>query len=89
MENTERTLSAHRLVTDAAELPRIAEALATAEALGVDIETTGLSPREGSLRLIQLSTPEQTFVIDAFEARDLSPLKEVLEDGPEIGRAHV
>ena len=34
------------------------------------------------MRLLQLATPEETFVIDMFEVTDLSPLKEVLEAGP-------
>ena len=54
----------------------------SAEAIGLDIETTALSPRDGGVRLLQLATPEETFVIDAFEVSDLSPLTEVLEDGP-------
>ena len=34
------------------------------------------------ISLLQLATPEETFVIDVFEVRDLSPLTEVLEGGP-------
>ncbi len=82
MENTERSLSTHRLITSPEELPEIAASLRSEEAVGVDLETTGLTPRDGEVRLIQLSTPRQTFVVDAFEVRDLSPLKDVLEDGP-------
>src|ERR687898_460995 len=77
----ERTTS-YRLVTDAGELPSIAETLAGAEAIGTDLETTDLSPREGKTRLLQLATPDETFVLDAFAVRDLSPLEGVLEDGP-------
>ena len=77
----ERTTS-YRLVTDAGELPGIAETLTGAEAIGVDIETTDLSPREGKTRLLQLATPDETFVVDAFAVRDLSPLEGVLEGGP-------
>jgi DNA polymerase I len=77
----ERTTS-YRLVTDAGELPCIAETLAGAEAIGTDIETTDLSPREGKTRLLQLATPDETFVVDAFAVRDLSPLEGALEDGP-------
>src|ERR687895_288526 len=77
----ERTTS-YRLVTDADELPTIAETLAGAEAMGADIETTALDPREGKSRLLQLATPDETFVVDAFAVRDLSPLKGVLESGP-------
>ena len=72
----------YRLVTTAEDLAAVAKTLQSAEAIGVDIETTALSPRDGRVRLLQLATPEETFVIDVFEVSDLSPLKEVLEDGP-------
>jgi DNA polymerase I len=77
----ERTTS-YRLVTDADELAAIAETLAGAEAIGADIETTALDPRDGKTRLLQLAVPEETFVVDVFAAHDLSPLKGVLENGP-------
>ncbi|HEX2181923.1 MAG TPA: bifunctional 3'-5' exonuclease/DNA polymerase [Rubrobacteraceae bacterium] len=77
----ERTTS-YRLVTDVDELPGIADALAGADAVGADVETTDLSPREGKTRLLQLAVPDETFVIDAFAVGDLSPLREVLENGP-------
>jgi DNA polymerase-1 len=71
----------YRLVTTAEDLAAVAKVLQSAEAIGVDIETTALSPRDGGMRLLQLATPEETFVIDAFEVLDLSPLTEVLEGG--------
>ena len=77
----ERTTS-YRLVTDEGGLSGIAETLALAEAIGADIETTDLDPRDGKTRLLQLATPEETFVIDVFAVRDLSPLKGILESGP-------
>ncbi len=77
----ERTLN-YRLISDADELPGVTEALRSAAEIGVDLETTSLSPRDGRTRLLQLSTPEQTFIVDVFGARDLSALKEMLEDGP-------
>jgi DNA polymerase I-like protein with 3'-5' exonuclease and polymerase domains len=78
----EERLSGYALVTHASELAGIAKTLEDAEVVGVDIETTSLSPRDGRVRLLQLATPDETFVVDVFEARDLAPLKEVLEDGP-------
>ncbi|QIN77631.1 bifunctional 3'-5' exonuclease/DNA polymerase [Rubrobacter marinus] len=78
----EKSLSEHKLVTDAADLAPIAEAVRGAEAVGVDLETTALSPRDGRIRLLQVATPDETHVIDVFEVGDLSPLKEALEDGP-------
>jgi DNA polymerase I-like protein with 3'-5' exonuclease and polymerase domains len=78
----EERLTGHALVTDASDLAGIAQTLKDAEAVGVDIETTALSPRDGRVRLLQLATPEETFVVDVFEVKDLAPLKEVLEGGP-------
>jgi DNA polymerase-1 len=78
----EERAESYRLVTAAEDLAAIAKTLRNAEAVGVDIETTALSPRDGGVRLLQLATPEETFVIDVFEVTDLSPLREVLEDGP-------
>jgi DNA polymerase-1 len=77
----ERT-STYTLVTDAAELAGVAETLEDAEAVGADIETTNLSPRDGKIRLLQLATPHETFIVDVFAAQDLSALKSVLEGGP-------
>jgi DNA polymerase-1 len=77
----ERT-STYRLVTAAEDLASVAETLENAEAVGADIETTALNPRDGKMRLLQLATAEETFVVDTFEVQDLSPLRSVLEDGP-------
>lgn len=77
----ERTSNLH-VITDTGDLSGVAETLKTADFIGLDTETTGLSPRDGAVRLLQLATPQETFVVDVFEARDLSPLKEVLESGP-------
>src|SRR5918995_3568978 len=77
----ERT-STYRLVTDAEDLASVVETLKSAEAIGADIETTALNPRDGRMRLLQLATAEETFVVDAFAVQDLSPLEDVLESGP-------
>jgi ribonuclease D len=78
----EEKTTTYTLVTDPDDLPGIASTLEAAEAVGVDTETTSLSPRDGRARLLQLAVPEQTFVIDLFEVGGISPLREVLEDGP-------
>ncbi|HZC18867.1 MAG TPA: DNA polymerase, partial [Rubrobacteraceae bacterium] len=75
-------LNSPQQITDASDLARVAKALKGAEVVGVDTETTGLSPRDGRVRLLQLATAEETFVVDVFETKDLAPLKEVLERGP-------
>jgi DNA polymerase I-like protein with 3'-5' exonuclease and polymerase domains len=78
----EERLANYELISDSSALDSVAKALRGAEAVGVDLETTALSPRDGRIRLLQLAIPDQTFVVDVFEAGDLSPLKGVLEDGP-------
>lgn len=45
--------------------------------VGLDIETTGLSPRDAEIRLIQVSDGEHTYIIDAF-TRDVSGLLKAL-----------
>ena len=54
----ERTES-YRLVTAAEDLTAVVRSLQDAESIGVDIETTALSPRDGGVRLIQLATPDE------------------------------
>jgi DNA polymerase-1 len=78
----EQRTQSYRLVTTTEDLAAAAKTLQSAEAIGVDIETTALSPRDGGVRLLQFATPEETFVIDAFEVSDLSLLTEALEGGP-------
>ncbi len=71
-----------RIVTEVEDLSGVVEALKDADFVGLDTETTSLSPRDGRIRLLQLATPDETFIVDVFEVRDLSPLKEALEGGP-------
>jgi DNA polymerase-1 len=78
----EERLANYQLITSAADLAAVAKTLEETEFVGVDTETTALSPRDGRTRLLQLATPGATFVVDVFETGDLAPLKEVLEDGP-------
>jgi len=78
----EERLVNYTLVTEASDLANITNALKGVEVVGLDIETTDLSPRNGRVRLLQLATPEETFVVDVFETGDLASLKEILESGP-------
>ena len=79
----EKSLSSkHNLVTESSDLAPVAEAIKGTEFVGVDLETTALSPRDGRIRLLQLALPDETHVIDVFEVGDLSPLKEALEGEP-------
>ncbi|HEX2098974.1 MAG TPA: hypothetical protein VHF46_07985, partial [Rubrobacteraceae bacterium] len=78
----EERLVNYTLVTEASDLANITNALKGVEVVGLDIETTDLSPRNGRVRLLQLATPDETFVVDVFETGDLASLKEILESGP-------
>mgnify|MGYP001441100399 CR=1 FL=1 len=77
----ERT-AAFRLITGPEGLREAARALAGARRVGLDIEATGLSPLDARMRLLQLAAGGETFVVDVFEVKDLSPLREALEGGP-------
>ncbi len=56
-------------VTTADRLAAVVPDLLTAPIIGLDTETTGLDPLKDQLRLIQLATPTQTVVVDAFTCR--------------------
>ena len=71
----ERGTESYRLITAVGDLAAVAKTLRDAEAVGVDTETTALTPRDGGVRLLQLAIPEETFVVDVFKASDISPLK--------------
>jgi DNA polymerase-1 len=78
----DKSTKSYRLVTGEDDLAALAKTLKSEEAVGLDLETTALSPRDGGIRLLQLATQGETFVVDLFEVTDLSPLQEVLENGP-------
>ncbi len=56
-----------RLVNTEPALEQALGAVSRHPVIGVDTETTSLSPFEGSIRLLQIATPEQSIVIDLFE----------------------
>ncbi|TCJ20654.1 bifunctional 3'-5' exonuclease/DNA polymerase [Rubrobacter taiwanensis] len=72
----------YRLIADEGELREAAARVSAAEYVGLDVETTALSPLDGRLRLLQLATPGGTFVVDLFGVGSLEPLRGVLEGGP-------
>ncbi len=47
------------------------EAISKHAVVGVDTETTGLDPLRSRVRLLQIATPEHSFVIDLFQVRAL------------------
>ncbi len=64
--------------------------LSAAEFIGVDTETTGLDPYTAKLRLLQLATPTENFIIDLFHfpAASLQPIRELLAAEQPIKIAH-
>src|SRR4029077_3561620 len=81
--------TAYRLVTAAEGLEAVAAALGDAEAVGLDVETTGLDPRTDRIRLLSLAVPTIDggtfcYLVDCF-AVDPSPLFGVLAEKPILG----
>lgn len=87
----------YKLITDKNSLAEACGELSSEEVVGFDCETTELEPRDGKLRLLQLSGSKNTYVIDlrSFEGkkplaenRDLDPLRKVLFAQRPIKVAH-
>jgi len=68
-----------RLVRTEADLQTLAEKLQGAECVALDLETTGLDPREDRVRIISLTTVQGTWLIDCIEV-DPRPLFPLLAD---------
>jgi len=68
-----------QLVRTEADLQALAESLQGAERVALDLETTGLDPREDQVRIISLTTAQGTWLIHCFEV-DPRPLFPVLAD---------
>jgi hypothetical protein len=64
----------------------IARACAGADVIGLDTETTGLNPRSGRVRLLQLAPTAAgpVYLVDVFRvgAEALAPLRDVLDAAP-------
>jgi len=63
----------YELITTPDQLRRAVEQLASKQVIGLDTETTDLDPYLSRLRLVQLSTPDNVFIIDVnkFAEHDL------------------
>lgn len=81
---------AYQLITRPDELPPALAALRAAPFIGLDTETTGLDPHRSRMRLLQLATPEKSFIIDLFRfpAGALGPLAEILSAPQPVKVAH-
>src|SRR5215203_2148038 len=62
-----------------------------ADLVALDLEITGLDPRRAEIRLIQISTGEETFVIDCRDrgAPELRELVEALAGKPVVAHGAV
>ena len=54
----------YELITTPEQLRRAVERLSTKQVIGLDTETTDLDPYMSRLRLVQLATPDNVFIID-------------------------
>jgi len=61
------------LVANNEDLRALTAKIREADLVALDLETTGLNPRTDRVRLISVSTPEGTWIIDCFKV-DASPL---------------
>jgi DNA polymerase I-like protein with 3'-5' exonuclease and polymerase domains len=80
----------YRLITNAGELPQIANDLRAQAAIGLDTETTGLDPHTSKLRLLQLATPQTSYVFDCFRfsTEQLTPVRDVIAAPSPLKIAH-
>jgi DNA polymerase I-like protein with 3'-5' exonuclease and polymerase domains len=86
----------YQLITNGEELRRATDELFGKQAIGLDTETTELDPYLGRLRLVQLASAEQVYIVDLNAFRDedfskseaLEPLRQLLAAPRPIKIAH-
>jgi ribonuclease D len=71
------------LVENGSQLSQVAEDLEKTTAIGVDLEADSLFHYHEKVCLLQVSTPDQNFLIDPLPIGDLSPLKKIFSN-PDI-----
>src|SRR5215207_7717796 len=72
--------------TSSTTLKEVVRLVRDADLVALDLESTGLDPRRAEIRLIQITTGEETFVIDCLkrEEADLRILVEALAGTPVV-----
>lgn len=73
----------YKLITNLQDFESCISNLANHKYIGLDTETTSLRPRDGRLRLIQLSDGENIYLIDLFafdDVRQLDKLKVIFQN---------
>lgn len=80
----------YQLITTAENLPQIAAELRAQPVIGLDTETTGLDPHTSKLRLLQLATPDKSYIFDCFRLQpgEMAPLLEIIAAEQPIKIAH-
>jgi DNA polymerase I len=77
---TPRYSTEYTMIRSPAELDAVLPAILAAEAVGFDLETTGLDPFASEIRTAQLAIPDTCYVIDMAQVH-VGALQQVL-DGP-------
>lgn len=75
---------AHTLISEPSQLPALLEQLAPAARIALDLETTGLNPRADRTRLLTLTSPAGTWLVDCFQV-DPRPLWPLLAEKTLVG----
>src|SRR5712692_6775305 len=86
----------YQLITNAEDLRRATDELFNKQAIGLDTETTELDPYLGRLRLVQLASADDVYIVDlnAFSSADFSqsealdPLRQLLAARRPVKIAH-
>src|SRR5436190_9665871 len=86
----------YQLITNGEDLRRAADELRNKQAIGLDTETTELDPYLGRLRLVQLASADNVYIVDLNAFRDtdsskseaLEPLRRLLAAPRPIKIAH-
>lgn len=74
------------VITSAERLGALANEMLNAPEVGVDIETTSLDPRLGKIRIMSLTLPSNTYVIDLFQTGTMGSITEALHNpNAEVG----
>ena len=73
------------VVVDPSALASIADVVSRAPEIAIDIETTGLDPILDQVRLLQIATPSEVFVIDLPKVGGLGPLVDALRSSRWVG----
>ncbi|MEJ2504206.1 MAG: ribonuclease D, partial [Gemmatimonadota bacterium] len=72
-----------RLIETIPELERLAERLSGERLLAADTEAAGYHRYDDSMCLLQLSTRDETWLVDPLATRSLNPIAELFAD-PDI-----